>query len=411
MRKLMTLLLGAGLLLCAGTGAALEYTLEDECTEIGVIQEALLKLDYYYGDITGHYGERTARGVRMFQADYGLEETGIADDVTRGRLYAVTGMTAPVLSDTLIEMNVTLRRGDSGSEVRWLQESLTTLGHYQGEITGNFGGLTHDAVRSFQRAFGLSGDGVAGRNTIRALKRALEDRESIMQEKGLWEEETASSDQESITTLKMNVKNSAVRKLQEDLEELGFYTGTVTGSFGRLTKEAVRLFQRAHAIPSDGVAGPVTLAAIEKEIQKKREPAPTPTPAPLPYNGLVTYITPVPAATNDRGNGAAAYATPVPVYKPTPEPIVGIHSSVGFLSIEREMKLYDQSEDVRQLQIALNALGYYSASASGYFDLQTQAAVMGYQAAKALPVTGAVNQVTLITINDDIFRRLVNAVD
>ena len=88
-----------------------------------------------------------------------------------------------------------------------------------------------------------------------------------------------------------------------------------------------------------------------------------------------------------------------------------MNSSVGFLSIERELKLYDNSEDVRQLQIALNSLGYYSGSASGYFDLATQAAVMGYQASKSLTVTGVANKVTLITINDDIFRRLVGAVD
>ena len=407
MRKWLTMLLAAGLLLCAGTGAALEYTLEDECTEVRVIQEALLKLDFYYGDITGHYGERTARGIRLFQKKYGLDETGIADEATRERLYQVTGMTAPALSDMLIEMNVTLRQGDSGSEVRWLQESLTTLGHYQGEITGTYGGLTHDAVRSFQRASGLSGDGVAGRNTITMLAKALEDRERAQQEAILWEEEAQSEDQESITTLKMNVENSAVRKLQEDLEELGFYTGTVTGSFGRLTKEAVRLFQRAHDIPSDGVAGPVTLAAIEVEIQKKQ--APTPTPAL--YEGPLTVVTPESAQESNLGNGAAAIVTPVPTQAPATEPIIGIHSSVGFLSIEREMKLYDQSEDVRQMQIALNALGYYSGAISGHFDLPTQAAVMGYQAAKELPVTGVVNQITLITINDDIFRRIVNAVD
>ena len=408
MRKLLTLMLTAGLLLCAGTGAALEYTLEDEGSEVRLIQEALLKLDFYYGDITGHYGERTARGIRLFQAEYGLEQTGDADDATRERLYQATGMTAPALSDTLIEMNVTLRRGDSGKEVYWLQESLAALGHYQGEVTGRYGGLTHDAVRRFQRSVGLSGDGVAGRNTIRELAQALEEKARGEQEAAQETQDGGENavDPESITTLKLNVANSAVRKLQEDLEELGFYTGTVTGSFGRLTKEAVRLFQRAHDIPSDGVAGPVTLAAIEKEIEKKHAPTPSPTPTPAPYGGGLTVTTPVPA-----DNNLATAITPVPVITPTPEPIVGIHSSVGFLSIEREMKLYDQSEDVRQLQIALNALGYYSGSFSGYFDLQTKAAVMGYQAAKGLSVTGEVNQIMLITINDDIFRRIVNAVD
>jgi len=427
MKKNLTALCLAAAMIGLSAGAlAIEYGLESQGSEVALIQSALLELDYYYGDVTQHYGPRTQKGVRLFQDAYGLEVTGVADETTRALLYEITGTTPPDTGDMLLEMNVTLRRGDSGSDVVWLQESLAQLGHYSGEISGNYGNLTKEAVRLFQRANGLSSDGVAGKNTIRAIAYAVK----ALREAELFEQTFSGMDEsagyddapgyaeptvdpESITTLKLGVRNSAVRRLQEDLEALGFYTGVVTGNYGNLTKEAVRLFQRAHDIPSDGVAGPITLAAIEKEIQKKHAPTPTPAPAPTPdpYNGLVTYITPAPAATDNREGGLVTRVTPKPTHTPTPEPIVGIHSSVGFLSIEREMKLYDQSEDVRQMQIALNALGYYSASASGYFDLQTQAAVMGYQAAKALPVTGVANQVTLITINDDIFRRIVNAVD
>ncbi len=431
MKKVWTILLIAAALAAAMNATALEYTIDDDASEVSLIQEALLSLDFYYGDITGHYGERTARGVRMFQEAYGLDVTGVADDATRARLYQVTGMTPPNLSDMLIEMEVTLRQGDSGSAVTWLQESLAELGYYDGEISGSYGRMTKEAVRLFQRAVNLSSDGVAGRNTIRQLAQAIEAKKRAeetppVDEGFLWEgdasdDEQTALDQESITTLRLDVRNSAVRKLQEDLTELGFYTGEITGKFGRLTKEAVRLFQRAHDIPSDGVAGPVTLAAVAQEIADKRaleealRATPTPAPTADPYSGFITYITPAPTATPDRYNGLVTLITPAPnptaTAAPTAKPIVGINSSVGFLSIEREMKLYDQSEDVRQLQIALNALGYYSASASGYFDLQTQAAVMGYQAAKGLTVSGAANKVTLITINDDIFRRLVNAVD
>ncbi len=407
---------------CAPCASALEYTLDDEASEVGLIQTALLELDFYYGDITDHYGARTQRGVRLFQEEYGLEVTGVADDETRALLYQVTGTQAPELSDMLLEMNVTLRRGDSGSAVSWLQESLTQLGYYEGEITGSYGGLTKEAVRLFQRASGLSSDGVAGRNTIKAIAQAVEEKERAEQEALLWqeqggfdggEEESSVDDQEWITTLSLGVKNSAVKQLQEELTELGFYTGTVTGSYGRLTKEAVRLFQRAHDIPSDGVAGPVTLAKIEDEIQELRraqmEVAPTPTP--LATAAPAVTLAPIVQATPDRYNGLVELITPRPAATPTPRPIIGVNSSVGFLSIERELKLYDNSEDVRQLQIALNSLGYYSGSASGYFDLATQAAVMGYQASKSLTVTGVANKVTLITINDDIFRRVVGAVD
>lgn len=420
MKKTWTVWLIMALLCAQLPGAlALEYTLDDEASEVGVIQTALEKLDFYYGDITDHYGARTQRGVRLFQEKYGLEVTGVADDETRALLYEVTGMEAPPLSGMLLEMNVTLRRGDSGSAVTWLQESLATLGYYEGEITGSYGSLTKEAVRLFQRGNNLSSDGVAGRNTIRAIAQAVEEKERREQEALLWQEtgglsggaaqEDAQEDQEWITTLSLGVENSAVRKLQENLTELGFYTGTVTGSFGRLTKEAVRLFQRAHDIPSDGVAGPITLAEIEDEMEELRraEMEIAPTPTPVTTVAPATTLAPITQATPDRYNGLVQLITPAP----TATPIIGVNASVGFLSIERELKLYDTSEDVRQLQIALNSLGYYSGSASGYFDLPTQAAVMGYQAAKSLAVTGMANKVTLITINDDIFRRLVGAVD
>jgi len=401
---------------CAPCASALEYTLDDEASEVGLIQTALEKLDFYYGDITDHYGARTQRGVKLFQEEYGLEITGVADDETRALLYQMTGIKPPALSDMLLEMNVTLRRGDSGSAVLWLQESLTQLGYYEGETTGSYGALTKEAVRLFQRASGLSSDGVAGRNTIKAIAQAVEQKERAEQEALLWQQgmmgeemQGAGQDQEAITTLSLGVKNSAVRKLQEELAELGFYTGEITGSFGRLTKEAVRLFQRAHDIPSDGVAGPITLAEIADEIEELRraQAAPTPVPTAAP----AATLAPVAAATPDPYNGLVERITPQPSSEATQKPITGVNSSVGFLNIGRELKLYDNSEEVRQLQIALHSLGYYSGSASGYFDLGTQAAVMGYQAAKSLKVTGAADKVTLITINDDIFRRLVGSVD
>jgi lysozyme family protein len=40
----------------------------------------------------------------------------------------------------------------------------------------------------------------------------------------------------------------------------------VDGNFGRRTREAVRAFQAAHGITTDGLAGPITTAALEKAL-------------------------------------------------------------------------------------------------------------------------------------------------
>ena len=58
-----------------------------------------------------------------------------------------------------------LRTGSQGQAVTDLQSRLATLGYYAGEIDGQFGAGTRDAVIAFQRRNGLEADGVAGQET------------------------------------------------------------------------------------------------------------------------------------------------------------------------------------------------------------------------------------------------------
>ncbi|MFQ4136714.1 glycoside hydrolase family protein [Nodosilinea sp. PGN35] len=71
----------------------------------------------------------------------------------------------PALGDKL------LLRGSKGELVVWLQERLGELGYYRGEIDGDFGHGTDDAVRRFQTAiFGSAGaDGKVGPKTWQSL--------------------------------------------------------------------------------------------------------------------------------------------------------------------------------------------------------------------------------------------------
>jgi peptidoglycan hydrolase-like protein with peptidoglycan-binding domain len=62
-----------------------------------------------------------------------------------------------------------LRVGSRGSDVTRLQRSLNAAGFNAGGADGIFGQRTANAVRAFQRARGLSSDGVVGANTSRRL--------------------------------------------------------------------------------------------------------------------------------------------------------------------------------------------------------------------------------------------------
>lgn len=65
----------------------------------------------------------------------------------------------------------TLKMGSQSGDVWDLQYRLQVLGYYQDDLDGSYGPKTYQAVRQFQKNYGLSVDGVAGEKTWRALKK------------------------------------------------------------------------------------------------------------------------------------------------------------------------------------------------------------------------------------------------
>ena len=66
-----------------------------------------------------------------------------------------------------------LRAGMSGTDVMEIQALLAKMGYDPGNIDGVFGLQTQNAVKRFQRDFGLLPDGTIGLNTYRTLERFL----------------------------------------------------------------------------------------------------------------------------------------------------------------------------------------------------------------------------------------------
>lgn len=67
------------------------------------------------------------------------------------------------------DIPTSLQLGSVGSEVEWLQESLTKLGYSTNGIDGYFAKGTDFAVRVFQQNHGLDADGVVGAGTKQIL--------------------------------------------------------------------------------------------------------------------------------------------------------------------------------------------------------------------------------------------------
>ena len=59
--------------------------------------------------------------------------------------------------------------GSRGEEVRTIQTKLKRWGYYKGNVDGIYGSQTLEAVKYFQRKNGLTVDGIAGTNTLKAM--------------------------------------------------------------------------------------------------------------------------------------------------------------------------------------------------------------------------------------------------
>ncbi|HEU5140577.1 MAG TPA: peptidoglycan-binding protein [Bacillales bacterium] len=142
--------------------------------------------------------------------------------------------------------NNLLQRGMIDPDVKVLQNQLKEFRYYDYKVDSIFGPITFQAVKEFQKDYGLRVDGVAGPNTYDALERVVALKHTY----------------EKAPLLNRGDHGAIVKDLQTQLRDLNYYHGEIDGHYGPLTEEAIRDFQRANEIAVDGIAGPVTYSAL-----------------------------------------------------------------------------------------------------------------------------------------------------
>lgn len=147
----------------------------------------------------------------------------------------------------------TLHKGSYGSDVEALQEALTALGFFTSRVDGQFGIRTERALKKYQKARGLEGDGVLGAETRRTL---AEDGYEMPE----WYPDVFPDGFERY--LEMGTKGMDVRAVQEKLIEKGYLTGRADHIYGKKTRDAVKQFQQDNGLRADGVCGPKTLLLL-----------------------------------------------------------------------------------------------------------------------------------------------------
>ena len=187
------------------------------------------------------YDDETARIVRIFQRNNGLDVDGKAGPKTLTKLYSVTavGYTG---TDTPTDY-IYLLRGSRGTLVSQVQSRLKELGYYTIRVDGIFGVGTQSAVRAFQRNNGLSVTGVVNSECYKAIM----DTNAIGSN-------GSGTDTTDYVELRRGNRGNAVVRLQARLQALGYYTISVDGIYGSGTQAAVRRFQSRNGISANGVA-------------------------------------------------------------------------------------------------------------------------------------------------------------
>ncbi|WP_434384855.1 peptidoglycan-binding protein [Melittangium boletus] len=124
---------------------------------VTTLQNKLKAAGFNPGAVDGAFGPKTTAAVKAFQKARGLAADGVVGPKTWSALNAAgasSGGSGP-----------TLKKGATGEAVRALQNRLNQLGHNVGAADGSFGPKTEAAVKAFQKAHGLTADGVVGPKT------------------------------------------------------------------------------------------------------------------------------------------------------------------------------------------------------------------------------------------------------
>ena len=140
------------------------------------------------------------------------------------------------------EPTAILRKGSTGTGVKWLQWELNEAG-YKLTVDGNFGDNTYKWLIAFQKSAKLAADGVCGSATRKALSGSV------------------NPYAQPSTTLSVGSTGTGVKWLQWELNEAG-YKLTVDGNFGSGTKAALIKFQAKNDLETDAKCGPATRKAL-----------------------------------------------------------------------------------------------------------------------------------------------------
>lgn len=169
------------------------------------------------------------------------------------------------MAETFDCTNTKLKRGSSGKKVSTLQTYLkefgyytTSNGHYL-KIDGVYGVYTEKAVIAFQKATGNKQDGYFGPETCKSLN------EKILKKNNL----DVALDCPNVNIGRGSKQTEQVKKIQQMLYTLGYYTGRIDGDFAYYTEDSLKDFQKKENLEVTGVVNSSTCTLLTTRYNDK----------------------------------------------------------------------------------------------------------------------------------------------
>lgn len=317
---------------------------------VTALQDALKEMGFYAGSADGQFGAGTVSALKAFQKKNALRQDGVATPEVQKLMYEgkplnsrgkkVNIKTLPPIENYEMQLN------DQGEAVIGLQKKLATLGYFSGEYTKLFNSATQKAVKAFQKEHALTVDGKVGEKTWRLLN--LLSATPVPGVSTPVPQNTPLTEQ-NVIIIQNGTRGQSVKRLQERLMELGYYSCEADGVYDGNDMTAVRAFQKRNGLKNDGIAGLETQLKLYSDYAVPAENANIQLPTPIPFT--------------------------------TPDATVTLRTG-------------SRGEYVRLLQERLSVLGYYSSAVDGDYGSGTLRAVATFQQLHGLDADGVAGRKT-----------------
>ena len=397
------------------------------------LKKMLNTIGYGYITVTDLYGSFTESQVKKFQADHGLKNNGIADEVTRKKVQEIY--------DSII------KPGDNDPRLIDVKEKLNSMGFNNIAVTDYFGNWTETRVKQFQDFAGLDQTGLLDQETISALDdlasngyttsdsfwtisnikeklNAIEfDGIAETNNYGNWTKTRIKQFQENYnlnpsgnankeTLDKLNEvyyspfqqgkRHNKTIELKEMLNTIGYGYITVSDLFGSFTETQVKKFQSDYGLKNNGIADEITRQKVKELYNTTLKPG-----------DRDSKLIDVKQKLNSMGFDNIAISD---YYGNWTETRVKQFQDFANLRVTgildaRTINALDQlaldgystgnrSWTISNFKSKLNAAGFDGIATTNYFGNWTETRVRQFQDYYGLSVTGKANQPTLDKLNE-----------